>query len=302
MDKLSLCLGLVAIVIVCAAGGYYALSGSEGGSDTPYNSGSEHTQNNDSTEKIGSPAITGKCGKNLSWSIKDDVLTISGTGEMTHFSYIPNSNMGTTAPWYQYRDSYSSVKVESGITSIGMLAFHGCGIKSVDLPDTLTYIGMDAFTHELTMNKLVLPDSLKVVEKDAFSYSGIKSIVTGSSLETLKERAFRACDSLVAITFTDAIRSIGTDCFSSCRNLKTVIIPDDSLEYIGPGAFASCKSLSEFTVNKGLKTIGENAFYQCLNLKTVYNHSDLPIEAGQKKINGVVPYGYIGYYASEILA
>ncbi|MBQ3936334.1 MAG: hypothetical protein II722_04680, partial [Ruminococcus sp.] len=33
-----------------------------------------------------STATSGKCGENVSWKLKDGVLTISGTGEMTDYS------------------------------------------------------------------------------------------------------------------------------------------------------------------------------------------------------------------------
>ena len=58
---------------------------------------------------------SGTCGENLTWSLVDGVLTISGTGEME--SYDLNQNV--TAPWYEDRDLVTNVIIEEGVASIG---------------------------------------------------------------------------------------------------------------------------------------------------------------------------------------
>lgn len=56
------------------------------------------------------------CGENLSWSLDENgVLTISGTGEMTHYSNFSD------APWSG--EAFNSVIIESGVGSIGDNAF-----------------------------------------------------------------------------------------------------------------------------------------------------------------------------------
>ena len=50
-------------------------------------------------------AQSGTCGANLTWDLTDGVLTISGTGEMTDYSY-------NSAPWYSNRSSITNVIIE----------------------------------------------------------------------------------------------------------------------------------------------------------------------------------------------
>ena len=63
----------------------------------------------------------GTCGTNLKWTFNTvtGVLTISGTGKMSDFSY--------SAPWHSYRNNITSVIIENGVTSIGKYAFKSCG-------------------------------------------------------------------------------------------------------------------------------------------------------------------------------
>ena len=59
----------------------------------------------------------GSCGDNCTWDLEDGLLTISGTGPMTEFASYSD------VPWYNQRDSITSVQVSNGITSIEDLPF-----------------------------------------------------------------------------------------------------------------------------------------------------------------------------------
>ena len=75
---------------------------------------------------------SGSCGKALTWNLDTDSgeLIISGTGEMTDYTY------DVCSPWDSYRDSIKTVVVEEGVTHIGNRAFILCeNISSVSLPD-----------------------------------------------------------------------------------------------------------------------------------------------------------------------
>ena len=70
------------------------------------------------------------CGQNLSWSLTEGQLTISGTGAMTDFTE------STMAPWYEQRTQIRSLSLPDGLTSVGTLAFYGCeNLTVVDLPE-----------------------------------------------------------------------------------------------------------------------------------------------------------------------
>ena len=90
--------------------------------------------------------LSGKCGDNLTWTLEDEVLTISGTGDMYTYEGIWTYTAGVKyheAPWrHEY---FTSLVIGKGITSISNNAFFGCCcLKTVEMPDVKN-IGDNAF-------------------------------------------------------------------------------------------------------------------------------------------------------------
>lgn len=58
------------------------------------------------------------------------------------------SYSSSTVPWYEYKYSITKVVFGEGVTSIGDYAFFGCsGLTSVEIPDTVETMGMQAFAN-----------------------------------------------------------------------------------------------------------------------------------------------------------
>ena len=62
--------------------------------------------------------------------------------------------------------------------------------------------------------------------------------------------------------------SIGTEAFSGCSSLTSVII-DNTVQSIGEEAFSGCGSLTSVNLGTSVKSIGREAFYACGNLKSI---------------------------------
>ncbi|MCD8004012.1 MAG: leucine-rich repeat protein, partial [Clostridia bacterium] len=82
--------------------------------------------------EIATPVIYGSsCGDNLSWTLEDGTLTISGTGDMYSYEW-------GTSPWFYISNKITSIVIEDGVTSIGEYAFYGCtNLTSVTIPDSV---------------------------------------------------------------------------------------------------------------------------------------------------------------------
>lgn len=63
----------------------------------------------------------------------------------------------------------------------------------------------------------------------------------------------------------DSVKSIGKNCFQSCRKLSTAILPDTLIE-ISEFAFFGCSGLTEITLPSKLESIGRYAFSGCSSL------------------------------------
>ena len=136
------------------------------------------------------PALSGKCGTNVSYSISDDgVLTISGTGPMTDYTY---SSDNSDCPWHNVRYALKKIIVEEGVTSIGSYAFSfDIYVADVTLPSSLKTIGVDAFWGCHGLTSVVIPEGVTTIGAYAFEQcTSIKTITVPASATELGNRAF----------------------------------------------------------------------------------------------------------------
>jgi hypothetical protein len=238
--------------------------------------------------------ISGTCGSDLTWTLKDSTLTITGTGAMTDYTQ-------EQAPWRSYADEIKTVVIGSSVTSIGSSAFAYCSsLTSITIPNTVTEIGASAFYSCTSLGAVTLPDSVKTLGAYAFSgCSSLKTIKLSNSLTSIPMWALYSCG-LTSITLPDSITEIGDFAFDGCKNLTRLTIPN-SVKTIGYAAFANCKNLSSVTLSEGLVTLCDRAFSECPNLTRIaVPKSVTEIEAQSlgdyegEAISGFTIYGYSG--------
>lgn len=90
---------------------------------------------------------SGRCGDNLTWTLEDGTLTISGYGKMWDYNYWNNAR-GDDAPWIGYVGQLLRLELENGITYIGDSAFaiYNDFEGSLIIPNSVIEIGEEAFT------------------------------------------------------------------------------------------------------------------------------------------------------------
>ncbi len=215
------------------------------------------------TASATSRAISGKCGKNVRWTLSDDgVLTISGTGKITDFA------LGGS-PFYQ-RTDIKSVVIKSGITSIGYSTFADCpSLTSVTIPSSVTSIGEDAFWDCKNLKSVIIPKSVTSIGDWAFyNCKSLTSIDIPNGVTSIGNNAFFDCKNLKSVIIPKSVTSIDNSAFSGCSSLTSVTIPS-SVTSIGNYAFSGCSSLTSITIPSSVTSIGNNAFFDCKNLKSV---------------------------------
>lgn len=164
--------------------------------------------------KANADVVTGKCGDNLTWSVSDGTLTVTGSGAMTN--YTRDSHNISNVPWSSERSNIKRIVVGNGITSIGKYAFERCyEAASVTLPASLKTVGQYAF----------------------YGCSKLTSVVIPKSVTTIGAYAFEYCSSLVSVTGGAGVQVIGSHAFYDCKKLKTVKVTSKTLKQIGSFAF-----------------------------------------------------------------
>ena len=90
---------------------------------------------------------------------------------------------------------------------------------------------------------------MKIIEQKAFQYTPIKSLVLPSTLKSIGDNAFGACEYLTSVKANEGLEKIGKTCFNLCKKLEEFSIPS-TLTSLGEGAFTACISLKNINVSE----------------------------------------------------
>ena len=206
---------------------------------------------------------SGACGDKATWSYDalTNTLTISGAGDMYDFSSY------SKVPWSTWRNSFNTIIIEEGITSIGNNAFNYCqNTTSITIPDSVTRIGEYSFDDCIKLENIKIPDGVTVIGSRAFkSCKSIKRITIPDSVNFIGDWAFYGCYGLTEIIIPDSVMTIGENTFKYCKGLKTVSI-GSGVKIIGKWAFAKCDSLTEIAIPANVIAIECTAFSDCESL------------------------------------
>lgn len=155
------------------------------------------------------------------------------------------------------------------VSSIKESAFSGSSVTSITIPESVTRIGMKAFSGCSFLTSVTLPKRLTSIGEYLFwGCSSLTSIVIPEGVTSIREHAFKDCSSLTAITIPQNLSNIEYGAFWGCSSLTSIAIPQN-VTFIEYGTFYGCTNLKTVTFPEGLLEIDNSAFYGCSNLTTV---------------------------------
>jgi len=144
------------------------------------------------------------------------------------------------------------------VTEIGNYAFASNNINdpnnltSVTLPNTITYIGVSAFSIN-NITTLTIPDSVINIDDGAFVNSqNLTNLVLGNNLTTIGDYSFRFCP-LNDITIPASVTNIGVIAFGGMGG--TNAITDIYCQGVVPPTITTSGSLNSDTFNQTRSTI-----------------------------------------------
>ena len=208
---------------------------------------------------------SGTCGPNLTWHLTDNgVLTITGEGKMTDYSYPKR------APWGNSSKKVKRIIIGDGVTTIGGFAFDGCSaLTSVNIPNSVKTIEWAAFSGCSALTSVTIPNRVTTIKGFAFSgCSSLTSVTIPNSVTEIGDYAFTNCSALTSVTIPNSVTTIKVDAFKDCSALTSVTIPN-SVTTIGNNAFENCSALISVTIPNSVTTIGTLTFRDCTNLQKV---------------------------------
>ncbi|MBO5868675.1 MAG: leucine-rich repeat protein, partial [Oscillospiraceae bacterium] len=154
------------------------------------------------------------------WTLKNNVLTICGIGE------IPAPTDWNPYPWGSYSEDITTIIISEGITHISDSAFVGfTALTYVSLPDSLLTMGDGVFSIASSLETIQLPPNMKHIADSTFSTSGLKSITIPEGVESIGDSAFANCTSLTEIILPQTLKHLERNVFGWSTGLKTIEIP-----------------------------------------------------------------------------
>ena len=209
-------------------------------------------------------AASGTTGE-LSWSLSGGTLSITGKGDM------PDYSDGAMAPWFGSGTAITRISVGEGVSSIGELAFYGCGrVTAVTLPSSVTTIGARAFKDCTALTGVRLPEGLTSIGEAAFeSCEKLTSVRLPEGLTAIGSYAFYRCSALSSITIPASVRSMGMVVFAYCGGLTgaEILCP---ISKVPDWTFYKCTSLTAVSLPDTVTEAGEYSFHECGQLEEIY--------------------------------
>lgn len=149
---------------------------------------------------------TNKCGENITWTLENGVLTLTGTGATYNYS-ADEDYTKNPPPWFGQRDEITEIKLSEGITELGNFSLVGCtAIQTITLPSTLKAIGERVFMDWISLVSIELPDGLCVIGEGAFEWNDMFSkIVIPKSVTSIADGAFECCGRLTIYGYTGSV-------------------------------------------------------------------------------------------------
>lgn len=196
----------------------------------------------------------------LNIEVKNDIVVVTGVEMENKKVFIPNFVGVIGRGAFIGCTEIEEVTINDGLVRIDDSAFQGCGVREINLPDTIEFIGKQAFEYCDRLAEIIMPNSIKEIGDAAFHCCyNIRKVVVSNGVNNLKSATFMGCESLTDIILPDSIVTLGARVFDGCSSLKNLRLPS-LLKDIQESAFEECVSLIEIDIPDSVKSIGESAF------------------------------------------
>ena len=188
--------------------------------------------------------------------------------------FLTNNNKTLSSVYEQ--NCPAELSIPQGVEKIDRRAMADAPVNRLELPDSVTEIGYEAFAGCDALQFVRLPKHLELVEPGIFSGClSLEKIEMCDTIKALSESMFERCASLVEFPFRNGILELPRNVFSECVSLESVTLPP-SVAVIRSGAFGYCENLETVVLPAGLKLIEDDAFRNCTSLSRIRFADDNP--------------------------
>lgn len=179
-----------------------------------------------------------------------DRLAVSGCTSLNYSSYDNGLYLGNENNPYLVLATVVSKDITSCIIHedariIAGNAFDSSNLESIEIPETVIFVGSGAFNRCSMLADVTLPNTITSLETGLFnSCTSLETVIIPDSVTAIRDSVFWQCTSLKGITISDSVTSIGMTAFISCEAFTSVYIPA-SVEYMEHSVFTNCDNLTD---------------------------------------------------------
>ena len=249
--------------------------------------------------------------KKLSSVTIPDTIEYVGTDAFAGTAYFENQeNWSNNAIVLDYlllavdKEYTGAFNVPDGIKSIADSTFKHSKVTQLTTPDSLKYIGYNAFFDSQELKTVQLAKNVKTLGRGPFRMCTelseiivheeneffavvdgvlynkhlssvircpqklLGNVVIPHSATRINAYAFEWCTEIENINIPEGCVFIGNSAFSVCENLSDVVLPG-SMEYIDQYAFSYCNGIESIKIPDNVYYLGQYAFTCCMGLKEV---------------------------------
>lgn len=118
------------------------------------------------------------------------------------------------------------------------------------------------------LRSVIIPDSVTYVGKYAFRSTDLESVVMGNGVDEIGDMAFYGCTKLTNVVMRSGVKRIGNNCFQDGRFKEFTI--GSNVEKIGSNVFNGCSELETIIFPSTVTNIGSHIFSACFKLSAIY--------------------------------
>ena len=163
----------------------------------------------------------------------------------------------------------ASIVIPPTVIRIEDLVFAETGLTTIDIPESVTYIGVDAFSLCDRLIDVNIPNSVTELGEGTFhSCRQLQSVHLPENLQVIPASLLSGCYNLTSVTFPETLSEIGDYAFFDCCRLTEIELPN-SVTSLGTAAFQFCGELEAINIPKTVNHLGKNLFRDCRRLRSV---------------------------------
>lgn len=208
---------------------------------------------------------------------EDGILTISGSGNMSDFTYSNNAN------WHVMNEEVKNVIIEKGVTSIGDNAFANCyNLEKIEIPSSVLNIGKATFKSCCNLENVEIPNGVTAIRSSTFEgcYK-LVNVKIPSSVLKIESFAFGNCNQLENVEIPSNVIEIVGNAFEWCMSLTQIKVDENNVVYKDVNGvlytkdgntiikYPSGKTENKYTILNDVKNIEIGAFSTCINLENI---------------------------------